>query len=272
MEFIFRGADGTRLVARSWEPPSVQAVLLVVHGLGEYGAKYVSLASEMNKNNVAVCAMDLRGFGVSDGRRGHAETLDVLVSDVQALVQTARGHYDAPLFIMGHSMGGVLAAHAAAGSPLLDGLILSSPWIGLRYRPPLPVRLLLELAGSCCPKWRVRFDVQQVESGKKTVPLTAYADERVHRWISAGLYRALRQGANAMDKGMLAPGLPLLGLHGAKDRLTDPVKTETFVRRCGGRFRLWPNGGHTLHRGEYRREFCQEMANWISEIIQKMDV
>lgn len=268
MEFLFRSADGTRLVARSWDSPSVRAVVLVVHGFGEYGAKYVPLASELNKHNVAVCAMDLRGFGMSEGRRGHAGALGKLVEDVQAFVRAAGACYEAPLFLMGHSMGAIPVAHAAAQGSSSAGVILSSPWIALRYRPVLPVRGLLALGGVLCPGVRVRFDVQRVETGKKTAVLAAYADKWVHRKISAGLYRSLRRGAAALLRGTVVPSCAILGLHGGQDRLTDPEASRDYVLQAGGRFRFFSEGGHTLHRGAFRKEFCHEIVTWMDDILE----
>src|SRR5438132_1404864 len=60
----FEGWDGTRLYAQSWRPAGApRAVLVVQHGLKDYGSCYAALAEMLITHSYAVHAMDLREHG-----------------------------------------------------------------------------------------------------------------------------------------------------------------------------------------------------------------
>ena len=74
--------DGSRLAWRSWTVPSPRAVLAVVHGLGEHSGRYAALAEAMTRQGYACWAVDLRGMGRSEGRRGHLDRWGQWVDEI----------------------------------------------------------------------------------------------------------------------------------------------------------------------------------------------
>ena len=108
-----RADDGVRLHYRSWPAPAERAVLLVSHGLGEHGGRYAQVAEELAAHGITVHAIDHRGHGRSEGRRGHVAHFGEFVRDFETFrVAVAKEHPSgAPLFLLGHSMGGLIAIH-----------------------------------------------------------------------------------------------------------------------------------------------------------------
>lgn len=83
MEFHLYTADGLRLQGRYWKTPSVPTgVVCLVHGLGEHGGRYAHVARRFNASGYAVVAVDLRGHGMSEGRRGHTPGLGTSMNDM----------------------------------------------------------------------------------------------------------------------------------------------------------------------------------------------
>lgn len=130
-----RTADGLELASYRWSagngtaPP--RATIALVHGLAEHAGRYAALAGRLNAAGIDVLAIDLRGHGQSPGKRAWVEHFDGYLNDADALVaEAARGN--SQLFLMGHSMGGAVAAlYAIERAPTrghaLTGLVLSSP-------------------------------------------------------------------------------------------------------------------------------------------------
>jgi len=106
-DFDIASSDGTRLQGRSWATPEPIAVINLIHGLGEHRGRYAHLAAFFNTQNITVHAIDLHGHGQTEGKRGVADSVDILIDDVQALLAYSRlQNPNSPHILMGHSMGG----------------------------------------------------------------------------------------------------------------------------------------------------------------------
>src|SRR5262245_28233724 len=103
--------SGLELFYRSWRPATPpRAVVVIVPGFNSHSGYYEWTAEQLTGRGLAVYAIDLRGRGQSEGERFYVDSFEDYVSDVQALVTLARSR-DAhlPLYVLGHSAGGVVA-------------------------------------------------------------------------------------------------------------------------------------------------------------------
>ena len=124
-------AQGLRLfVARTEVPAGVKtkATVYLSHGLNEHAGRYARFREALAARGYAVVAPDHQGHGRSEGCRAYVERFGHYVDDVLAVAKRAADP-DLPLFIVGHSMGGQIAIHAAGRGalPNLRGLVLSAP-------------------------------------------------------------------------------------------------------------------------------------------------
>ncbi|HVH11484.1 MAG TPA: lysophospholipase, partial [Longimicrobium sp.] len=136
-----RASDGVRLYHASWLPEGEpRAIVLVSHGHGEHGGRYGELARHLAERGMAVHAIDHRGHGRSGGTRGHVDRFGQYVADLETWRRavTADVPVDIPVFLLGHSLGGLIAirhlqTHPEAG---FRGAVLSAPLLGIALRPP----------------------------------------------------------------------------------------------------------------------------------------
>ena len=124
--------DGTggRIFTRHWEPEGrPKASLVICHGVNSHGGQYIGAGEEFASRGFAVTALDLRGRGKSDGERFYIESIDEYVSDLSLAIEQARArHPDLPLYLLGHSAGGVTSTtYALDYQERIDGLICESP-------------------------------------------------------------------------------------------------------------------------------------------------
>ena len=138
-------SDGHNLVALAWPWQRVDAPrahVLLVHGLGEHANRYNALAAWLQQQGISVWAYDQRGHGASDGARGVLPKSDTLLTDLDSVWQSfARAHTDgAPLLVLGHSMGGLVAMRWLQRGPIIGSAaaplaaIVSSPVLGVHAR------------------------------------------------------------------------------------------------------------------------------------------
>ncbi len=132
--------DGLRLYRRSLAPAgAARAHVAVVHGYAEHLGRYQETMERLCHAGYAAHAFDYRGHGRSEGVRAHVDDFAHYLSDLDALVEHARQKAGAqqPLFVLGHSLGGLIVARWLMGkSEGLAGAVLSSPFMDLGFRPP----------------------------------------------------------------------------------------------------------------------------------------
>lgn len=124
---------GYRLSIRKWLPPSApNLVFVVVHGYGEHSARYDWLARRIRDDGNATISVDLPGHGLSSGERGVLPSFTELFDVIDALRMRAQHHWEmAPHILIGHSLGGLIAAgYAVTRGDDLPALVLSSPVLG----------------------------------------------------------------------------------------------------------------------------------------------
>ncbi|AZQ50470.1 alpha/beta hydrolase [Burkholderia cenocepacia] len=270
-----RSADGLELASYRWPagdgaaPP--RATIALVHGLAEHAGRYAALAGRLNAAGIDVLAIDLRGHGQSPGRRVWVERFDGYLNDAEALVaEAARG--DAPLFLMGHSMGGAVAAlyaieRAQARGHALTGLVLSSPALAPGRDVP---RWMLAVSRVISRVWPT-FPAIRIEAALLSRDPAIVAANRADPLVHHGAVPA-RTGAEILDAmarietGRGALRMPVLIYHGTEDKLTEPDGSRAFGAHVGSPDRtltLYEGGFHETMNDLERDRVIDALIAWI---------
>ena len=268
--------DGVRLATVSWrpdgaEPPVGQVVL--VHGFGEHSGRYGHVAAHLTAHGYAVHALDLRGHGLSTGRRGHIGRWQEYRDDLAAWVDQVRGAGAAPArtFVYGHSLGGaIVLEYGLRLQPALAGMIASAPALipsGVRHPileglgrilspvwPTFGVHLPLEHAAlSRQPETADRYDHDPLVHGRTTA-----------RAATESL-AALRWTRDNADRWRL----PLLLLHGTADRIISVAGSRDFAAaaRAGGAPDVtlieYAGGYHEPHNDLQAEQVMADIEAWM---------
>ncbi|MDO8057269.1 alpha/beta fold hydrolase [Candidatus Phytoplasma gossypii] len=107
-------------------PKQAKANIIITHGLGESSYDYLFLIDFLVKNNFNVIAYDVRGHGKSLGKRGDIKNFHIFSDDLAKLVQYVRQMYPMKVFLIGHSMGGIIVNNYITKYNNIDGAIISS--------------------------------------------------------------------------------------------------------------------------------------------------
>ena len=236
----FTVADGVHLACQAWRPArDTRAVLAVVHGYGEHGGRYRELAVRLTEHGLAVHVCDLRGHGRSSGRRGYVSRFSDYLDDTAVHLDIVRREDPGlPVFVLGHSLGGLIASsfvEQRRGQDL-SGLVLSAPFLRLAI-PVSPLKVLAARAASVVAPTmdvgnpldpaRLSHD-QAVVSACRTDPLNHNAAPA--RWAAEIL--------NAQRATLAAAGrisLPLLVMYGDADPVADPAGARELCAAASSR-------------------------------------
>ena len=229
--------DGQRLHLHEWPLVQPRGTVLIVHGLGEHAGRYVHVAQALNAAGWRVAAHDHRGHGRSSGARGGIVSDDTLLHDLALVIDSVRAAHAGPLLLLGHSMGGLIAARLVAEglqSPPagwhreVDALVLSSP--ALAADTSVLQKLLLATLGRLAPDLAVGNGLNPEWVSRDPAVVRAYrADPLVHDRITPRLARFILAGGELVRR--LAPRwrVPTLLLWAGSDRCVAPAGSAAFA-------------------------------------------
>ncbi|MEO8855665.1 MAG: lysophospholipase [Burkholderiaceae bacterium] len=225
--------DGTHLVVIDWplEKGPVRGVVLIVHGLGEHVWRYDYVAERLNSWGFAVRGYDQYGHGESMGERGALPSADRLLLDLVEVVDQSRErmHEGTPLIILGHSMGGLVAARfVSLGMRPVQGLVMSSP--ALHANLSWFQKLLLATLPKVLPNLRVSNGLDSTFISRDPAVVAAYrADPLVHDHISARLALFIARTGPATIAAAPSWKVPTLLLYAGMDKLANPAGSRAFA-------------------------------------------
>ena len=266
------GKDGLKIFTRHWEPASPpKASLVICHGVNSHSGQHIRAAEAFASRGFAVTALDLRGRGRSEGERFYVDSIDDYVSDLSQAIGLGRSHHaDLPLFLLGHSAGGVTSVtYALDHQDRLAGLICES--FAFRVYAPNFALKLLEGASHLAPHahvlklkmedfsrdpdWVAQLNADPLTLGEvqpvQTVAAFARAGERFEREFSRIT-------------------LPVLILHGTADHATRPEGSQQFFDEAGSAdktLKLYEGHYHDLLNDLGREQVMDDIVSWIEARI-----
>lgn len=233
-----RTADGLDLHCRSWAPTAPCGIIVIVHGLAEHGGRFRETAEFFAQQGWAVFAGDLRGHGLSPdtpgGGRVHVRRFAEYFLDVEALADVARqAHEGLPLFLLGHSMGGLITInYLLENPPDIAGAVISSPALGThpKFRPSLALRLLVGLLSRLTPRARFPSDLDVEAISRDPEVVRGYADDPlVSKKVSARWYTETLRAMKQSHERAGTLRIPILLMQSGADRLVDPAATARWA-------------------------------------------
>jgi acylglycerol lipase len=264
-----RGALGRRIFWRSWSPDAPpRAVIVLVHGLGEHSGRYDHVVARLVHEGYAVHAVDHRGHGRSDGPRAFIEDMDHVVADVDTLVdQAVVAASGVPVFMLGHSMGGLVGMrYAIAHQQRLAGLILSAALAQLEAVPK-PLELVGRALSVIAPRAPLIAIDATLVSRDPAVVQAYRADPLVHHGkLSARTAAQLADAVARLPSTVGAITVPTLILYGTADGLCPPSGSVMLAERIGATDRTvtaYDGLFHEILNEPERETVLEEIVGWL---------
>jgi alpha-beta hydrolase superfamily lysophospholipase len=272
-EYSWISTDGLELFAQSWIPKSSpRAIISYVHGFKDHSNRFSHWAIKLTEEGFGVIAVDLRGHGRSQGRRGYADSFERYLQDVRILCTYSRNTYPGLRQILyGHSLGGnIVTNYLLSGADLPDAAVISSPWFKLAFEPPFMVKAMAYFLRYTLPGIVIRSELDA--KGLSRDPKTGedyLKDPLVHNRISPKLFIAIEKKGATASRSIYKINIPLLVMHGSADTITSLRQTKAFVLHAGCRtlFKEWPDCRHELHNELCADEVFDFLAGWLKEQV-----
>ncbi|MEC8634045.1 MAG: lysophospholipase [Pseudomonadota bacterium] len=265
------GKLASELFFRSWFSEDIaNGVVLISHGLGEHSGRYDHVARAFTENHLHVYALDHIGHGQSPGRRAFVALFSDLTAGVAELrSHIASEHPDLPVVLIGHSMGGLIAARAVLDAPPdYQTLILTGPLLGVPAPPPAWQTWLLRTLSALFPSAKAMDINASAVSRDQAVVDDYVADPLVHHEnIPARPVVSLFDEARAVLGRASEISLPTLLLHGEEDQLTSVSASRQFMADLSAtdkHIMVYPDMYHELFNEPEREDIICTCLDWIA--------
>jgi acylglycerol lipase len=272
-----RHAEGRRTISpgrsafwQAWLPPAAaRAVVVLVHGFGEHSGRYARVGSRLAGAGFAVYAADHRGHGRTDGRRANLERMPLVIDDLSGFVRFAtERHPGLPVFMIGHSLGGLIALQYATGPDRgLHGLVLSGPAVEVTVGSAV-LRRLARVLSAVVPNLGVAaLDVDDISRDPEVV--RAYRQDPLvhHGKIPARTGAEVLATTQALPARLPRLTVPLLLLHGGEDRICAPSGSTTVhagVSSADRTLHHYPGLYHEVFNEPERDRVLDDLVSWLA--------
>jgi len=272
----FRSADNLKIFYRKYQANPEKARMVIVHGLGEHSGRYGNVVERLLPEGISIWALDHRGHGQSEGARGHIFSFYQYLAELAKLVEISRDGIteDLKVFLLGHSLGGLIALRFAADfSKMIDGVIVSSPALGLPGELPAVKAFVGRIMSTLWPTLSLanELDVSKISHDEGVV--RAYRDDPlVHDRVTARWFTEFLSAMEAANRSATEIKVPLLMQLSGDDHLTDVDASTSFFDALGSEDKtLYVYDGlyHEIYneRAEQRKQVLDDLDAWLLKHI-----
>lgn len=266
--------DNLTLKIRSWEVANPRAIVFLIHGFGEHAGRYEHVGKFFNQHNMTLTALDLRGHGESEGRRGHAPNFDAYLDDIHLFTFSIYKLFlKTPLFLYGHSMGGNLVLNylIKRDPMMLRGIITTGPWIRLAFEPKPYMITLGKIMRKIYPSFSQPSGLIDEHVSKDPIVVKDYINDPLnHSSITASAGMGLTESAAFLNKFRGLVTISALIMHGSEDLITSQSASEEFADRvkCGDMtYKKWDGMYHEVHNEPDKLTVLNYTLDWMNERI-----
>jgi alpha-beta hydrolase superfamily lysophospholipase len=252
-------------------PAKPRAWVAIVPGYADHGARYAHVMDAWAEAGLGCMAVDLRGHGLAEGRRGHCDRFDDYLDDLIELKRAIGARADgAKVFLFGHSFGGLATATAVLrGIWTPPGLVLSSPYFGLKLQVPAVKIWAAKIVSRIYPAFSQPSGLRGADVTRDAARAKAYDDDPLvfssasARWFVEAKAAQARVFAEAASLRV-----PLLCVQGGADKVADPAAARAFVEAAGSADKTYderPGMYHEVLNDPEWREIADRMSAWMLE-------
>jgi alpha-beta hydrolase superfamily lysophospholipase len=264
---------GPALYFHATFPEAARVAVALIHGYAEHGARYAHVMDAWAERDIATIAIDLRGHGRADGRRGHCDHFQDFLDDASELLHLVRDRApDLPAVLFGHSFGGLVATSMVLARPApWRALALSSPFFNVARPVPAHKRIAGAIASRLAPGFALPTGLSGKDVTHDAARARAYDQDPLGfptataRWFTETRTAQARAVARASSLT-----LPLLVVAALDDRLVDPARARTFFEAAGSADKTWDGRDGLFHEVLNEvdwRPIADRFAEWIVEHV-----
>ncbi|MGB5910045.1 MAG: lysophospholipase [Promethearchaeia archaeon] len=276
----FEGRGNKKLFYQSWLPDSidVKAYLIAIHGWGTHSDR-MNIPAEFftEKQNYALFSFDLRGHFRNAEIQGHIDSMDHIQKDVVLFMDLVKKEAGSKkIFLMGHAFGGLISLIYAINHPGLQGVIVSSPQLGLKIKLMASKKMAKKMAGAISKLSPTKSISMKIDQNQLTTDLKILrqhiADKKKLEVITVKSAAEMENSMKWVMENAINLLCPVLILQAGNDNIVDKNKTQEFFKNVKSQdktYREYDGFLHELWNEKSRALVYRDMYVWFEKQIQK---
>jgi alpha-beta hydrolase superfamily lysophospholipase len=277
-EFHRKGFDNAELFYQLWESPEPAGTLIITHGQGEHSDAYVRLAEGIQESKFDVYGWDLRGHGRSSGKRGYAAYFEEYCYDYEMILKAITAEMrKKPLVLLGHSMGGLILIKTLLDNISIDinGVILSSPLLGLNHQVPIYKEKGAHLLNLLTPEVTLSNELKYEDLSRDPAVVEEYQrDVLRHDRISPGVFLGFSKAMPITLSRASKFKYPLLLQVAMADKVCNPQMSLEFFEQCGSpekKLIKYEGASHEVYNDIeiVRQQAYKDVIQFLKETVDK---
>lgn len=276
---VFLAEDHVRIFYQSWTVANPKGIVLVSHGLGEHSGRYENLMNALDGKSISFYAIDHRGHGKSGGKRGHVDSYMNYINDFKQMVEDVvkkENGPGVPVILLGHSMGGLIAAKYALTHPGdMDALILSAAALIPAVKVPEIKKIVGKIFNKLAPRFTLNNELDPNDISHDKDVVRAYIDDPlVHGLVSARWYSEYLATAEEVLNRVAEYTMPLLVIHGTGDKMVSIEGTKYVYEKASSKDKTIHTFDGLFHEtmnesGKEKEKVLKILSGWILDHMKK---
>jgi alpha-beta hydrolase superfamily lysophospholipase len=268
-EFALQIPGRGTLAGVEWNPSGRSGRVGIIHGLGDHAGRYGRAVRALVDRGFAVEALDLPGHGRSYGPRGHVDSWDEYREAMEAWMARPRAEGGAPVALVGHSMGALLALEWAIRRPEdLRAIVLSAPPFEVVLRATMLKVRMAQLVVRLWPGFSQKTTILPSMLSHDPDVVRAHNDDPlIHYLMSARLFFEFQAVNAALRQSAPKLPVPALVLHGTGDLISSSVGSERWAKAAPpglAELRLYEGLYHEILNEPEGPRIAEAMAAWLA--------
>jgi alpha-beta hydrolase superfamily lysophospholipase len=263
--------NGILLHVKKDEVENAKAKVILTHGIAEHSGRYDALTKALNDASYTVIRYDIRGHGQSQGARGKLRSYHQTIDDLHQLVDMEKKLDKKPVYIFGHSMGGLIVNMYGVKYHDVDGII-SSAAPSYFIKDVLPFRIIgYRWLGFLAKKTNFADDqlsrIKEVEDAYINDPLN------LKKFYFSLAGNMMVGGVRYLNRNIKKYDAPVLLLHGEADKIVPvefskrlyellPVEDKKLI--------TYPDAYHEILNDLDQEKVRKDIISWLDQKVKEL--
>jgi acylglycerol lipase len=269
---ILLASDDQKLSGFYWQAENPVATTILVHGFGEHISRYHHVAEGFLKANISVIGVDLIGHGLSEGKKGHINSIADFYACIDSMIDHVRQEEKKlPMILYGHSMGGNIVLNYLISNEQSEFccVLATSPWLKLAIQPSAFQLFLAKTMNNIYPSLQQTAALEFSDISSVVAVQKDYENDPLnHDKISVRLFNEIyKNGLLAIEKAVIIK-IPVLIAHGDDDNITSQEGSKAFTaNNPQATLKIWPGLRHETHNEHNNDEVIDFYVKWAKNNI-----